>query len=222
MNNLPSTAEHRLHRLVLVLFGLFTSCDALVTIDEAAEASGSILTPERSAQAATLPRPAPGGEADTDDLRKNGVTGLASGLDKDRRRHMTLVDKPRCRPFEAMGASTRSEVPHSEEIYWLTSPRAQRTLCNIFSRPGTLTHSVLAWTCITYMYTWKDPPAGLFFKKMSKSQNRPFPPRKRVLNLSHLIYFLRSFFRLRAATPPYIELGPRRQPRRAKILAIAV
>ena len=72
MNNLPSTAEHRQHRLVLVLFGLFTFCDALVNIDEAAEASGSKLTPERSAQAATLPRPAPGGEADTSGLRKNG------------------------------------------------------------------------------------------------------------------------------------------------------
>ena len=114
MNNLPSTAEHRQHRLVLVLFGLFTSCDALVTNDEAAEASGSILTPERSAQAATLPRPAPGGEADQDGFREIGVIGLATGLDEDRRRDMALVNKPRCRPFDAMGASPHSEVPQNE------------------------------------------------------------------------------------------------------------
>ena len=73
--------------------------------------------------------------------------------------------------------------------YRLTSPRAQGTLANIFSRSGTLTHLVLAWTCITY--TWKDPPHRFFFQKMSKSQNRPF-------SLGNAI-----FFRLRAATPPY-------------------
>ena len=116
MSNLHSTAEHRQHRLVLVLLGLFTSCDALVINDEAAEASGSILTPERSAQAATLPRPAPGGEADTDGFRETGVIGLASGLDEDRRRDMALVNKRRCRPFDAIGASPRTEVPQNEEI----------------------------------------------------------------------------------------------------------
>ena len=73
--------------------------------------------------------------------------------------------------------------------YRLTSPRAQGTLANIFSRSATLTHPVLAWTCITY--TWKELPTGFFFEKSSKSQNRPFSPRKL------------DFFRLRAATLPY-------------------
>ena len=113
MSNLHSKAEHRHYRLVLVLFGLFSSCDALVTNDEAAEASGSTLTFERTAQAATLLRTAPGGEADTDGSRDFGVIGLAPGLCEDRRPTLTLVDKPRCRPFEAMGASPRSEVPHN-------------------------------------------------------------------------------------------------------------
>ena len=89
-------------------------------------------------------------------------------------------------PFSTGGGRTNRGLTFS--CYRLTSPRAQRTLCNIFLRSGTLTHLVLAWTFITY--TWKELPTGFFFEKMSKSQNRPFPPRKLV------------FFRLRAATPP--------------------
>ena len=60
------------------------------------------------------------------------------------------------------------------ENYRLTSPRAQRTLCNIFLRSATLTHLVLAWSCITY--TWKDPPTVFFSEKKSKSQNRTHSP----------------------------------------------
>ena len=56
MINLTSTAEHRLYRGVFVLFGLFSTCDALVNNGESAEARGYILTSPRSAHAATLLR----------------------------------------------------------------------------------------------------------------------------------------------------------------------
>ena len=101
--------------MLLLLFGLFCTCDALVTIDEAAEAREHMLTFERVAQAATLLLAAYNGLAVTDGLRKIGVIGLATGLYEDRRSTLTFVDEPRRRPSR-MGASPHNGVPRAEGI----------------------------------------------------------------------------------------------------------
>ena len=93
----------------------FTTCDALVTIDEAAEAREHMLTFERVAQVTTLLLAAYNGWAVTDDLRKNGVISLAAGLYDDRRSTLTFVDDPSRRPSR-MGASPHSGVPRTEGI----------------------------------------------------------------------------------------------------------
>ena len=105
----------RQNRVVFVLFGLFSTCDALVTIGEAAEAREHMLTFERVAQAATLLLAAQDGEADTDAFRKNRDISLAAGLYEDRRSTVTLVDKPSRRPPTKMGPSTTmGEQLHNE------------------------------------------------------------------------------------------------------------
>ena len=65
-------------------------------------------------------------------------------------------------------------------MYRLTSSRSQGTLCNIFSRSATLTHLVLAWTCITY--TWKELPTGFFFKKVAFRRDRIFHLKKSLFS----------------------------------------
>ena len=109
MKNLASKAGHRHHRMLLLLLSLFSTCDALVTIDEAAEAREHMLTFERVAQATTLLLAAYNGWAVTDGLRKNGVIGLVAGLYEDRRSTLTFVDDPSRRPSR-MGASPHSGV----------------------------------------------------------------------------------------------------------------
>ena len=109
MKNLISKAGHRHHRMLLLLFRLFSTCNALVAIDEAAQAREHMLTLPRVAQATTLLLAAYSGLALTDGLRKQ-VISLAAGLYDDRRSTLTFVDKPsRCPSM--MGASPRTGAP---------------------------------------------------------------------------------------------------------------
>ena len=123
MKNLASKAGHRHHRMLLLLFRLFSTCNALVAIDEAAEAREHMHTLPRVAQATTLLLAAYSGLAFTDGLRKLKVIGLATGLYEDRRSTLTFVDEPSRRPSR-MGASILRSFAKFSTNSELTSPLA--------------------------------------------------------------------------------------------------